>query len=422
MALEAVPEEAWTALRKSGVDIVWLMGVWKRSPGGRKKALGDPALREAYDRALPGWTEKDVTGSPYAVHGYALDPFLGGEETLAGLKKRLNHLGLKLMLDFVPNHLAFDHPWTFSHPEYFIGGKAPEKSEHPDWFFEANPGVFLAHGRDPYFPPWSDTVQINYFSPAAREAMAGELEKIAGVCDGVRCDMAMLPLNDIFEKVWGPLAGAKPEKEFWPETIQRIRSKYPDFIFMAEAYWDTEYRLQQMGFDFTYDKTLYDCLLHSGAPGIRGHLTAKKDYQSRSVRFIENHDEKRAAEAFGAQKSLAAAAVAATIPGLRFFHEGQAEGRKVHTPIQLCRGPLEKTDAGIRNFYDSLLKTIDQPVFHEGRWELLDTPSPDLLAWRWELNSRFTTIVVNYSQAVFKGAIQGKEVDLGPWDVHIIEA
>ena len=421
LTLEAVPEEEWTVLRESGIDIVWLMGVWKRSPGGRQKALNDPALREAYGRALPGWTEKDVTGSPYAVHRYTLDPFLGGEGTLAELKQRLNRLGLKLVLDFVPNHLAFDHPWTFDHPEYFVGAKEPEKSEHPDWFFEAKPGVFLAHGRDPYFPPWYDTVQINYFSPAAREAMRGELEKIAGVCDGVRCDMAMLPMNDIFERVWGPLAGLKPEKEFWPETIERIRAKHPDFIFMAEAYWDMEYRLQQMGFDFTYDKTLYDRLLHGGAQDVRAHLRAEKEYQCRSARFIENHDEKRAVEAFGFQRSLAAAAAAATVPGLRFFYEGQWEGHKVHTPIQLARERREKAEPAARNFYDTLLTTVDKPVFHEGRWQLLDAPSPELLAWSWELNSRGTIVIINYSPAAFKGAIQGKEVDLGPWGVHIIE-
>ncbi len=422
LTLSMIAEKEWKNLRDSGMDILWLMGVWKRSPGARQKALNDPGLRTAYDQALPGWTEKDVAGSPYAVHEYTLDPFLGGEGMLAELKERLNRLGLKLMLDFVPNHLALDHPWTFSHPEYFIGCSEPAKLEHPDWFFEAKPGIFLAHGRDPYFSPWSDTVQINYFSEAAREAMTGELEKIAGVCDGVRCDMAMLPMSDIFSKVWSPVTGlSKPEKEFWPESIKRIRGKRPEFIFMAEAYWNTEWQLQQMGFDFTYDKTLYDRLHHAEPKEIREHLLAEGEYQSRSARFIENHDEKRAFEAFGLQRSLAAATVSATVPGLRFFYDGQQEGRKIQTPVQLIRERQEEARPEVRNFYDRLLKLIDKPVFHEGRWQLLEVPSPNLLAWSWESGQSRTLIIVNYSSTCFRGNAGGVPVDLEPWGIHIID-
>ena len=462
LTLAAIPEGEWKSLRASGFDIVWLMGVWKRSPGARQKALKDPTLREAYTQALPGWTEKDVTGSPYAINEYSLDPSLGGEGELAELKDRLNRLGLKLMLDFVPNHLAFDHPWTLSHPEYFI--RAPDSGccGHPEWFFEAKSGVFLAHGRDPYFPPWSDTVQVNYFSPAAREAMMEELERIAEVSDGVRCDMAMLAISDIFKKVWGPVTGRpKPEKEFWGEAIARLRRKRPDFIFMAEAYWNTEYPLQQMGFDFTYDKILYDRLLHSDAREVRAHLQADSEYQKRSARFIENHDEKPAAGAFGSSRSLAAAGVAATIPGLRFFYDGQREGRRAHVPIQLGREPQEKNSLPIFNFYQRLMKTVDGPAYHEGNWKLLSVNASsennntfcNLLAWSWELGPEMELIMINDSAIRSQGRVtlprkirgsrkisffdrlrgtryfyladeineKGIYVDLNPWNAHIMK-
>ena len=85
--------------------------------------------------------------------------------------------------------------------------------------------------------------------------MARELERIATMCDGVRCDMAMLILPDVFERTWG----RRPEP-FWPRTIERVRKAAPSFLFMAEVYWDLEWELQQQGFNYTYDKRLYDRL------------------------------------------------------------------------------------------------------------------------------------------------------------------
>lgn len=453
LTLATVPEKEWKSLSDCGMDILWLMGVWKRSSGGRQKALNDPGLQQSYRQALPDWTENDVAGSPYAIFDYSLDPSLGGEGDLRELKERLNRLGLRLMLDFVPNHLAFDHPWTLSHPEYFIQPSASAKVEHPEFFFESRPGVYLAHGRDPYFPPWSDTVQINYFSPAAREAMVGELLKIAEVCDGVRCDMAMLPLNDIFKRIWGAVARGNAAGEFWQKAIDCIRRKKRDFIFMAEAYWNTEWQLHALGFDYTYDKIFYDRLLHSNAEEVRGHLLAGEEYQARSARFIENHDEKRAVAAFTPNRSQAAAMAAATVPGLRFFYDGQFEGRTVHTPIQLDREPREKISIEMNGFYQRLMEIIKAPFFHEGKWKLLSASQPDLLAWCWELGPDMVLVIINYSQSCVQGRVklprrirgakkisfsdrlhevkydypadeindQGIYVDLEPWSGHILE-
>ncbi len=130
----------------------------------------------------------------------------------------------------------------------------------------------LANGRDPYFPAWPDVVQLNAFSPDLRGAVIETLGSIAAQCDGVRCDMAMLMMNDVFERTWGERAGPRPDADYWPTVIPAVRVAHPGFVFMAEAYWDLEWALQQQGFDYCYDKRLYDRLVHEGAEAVHGHL------------------------------------------------------------------------------------------------------------------------------------------------------
>ncbi len=406
LTLSTVPDEEWRCFADQGFDYLWLMGVWKRSPGARAHALNEPNLRHAYDLILPRWKNEDVTGSPYAIYTYELDPYLGVHEELLQLKMKLNGMGMGLVLDFVPNHLAFDHPWTVDHPERFVQARRETLKAHPEWFFKTAEGKNLAHGRDPYFPPWIDTAQVNFWSEEFRQAFLGELLKIAKVADGVRCDMAMLGLNDIFEKVWGEhIKNKRPATEFWSEVIPAVKKKSPGFIFMGEVYWDLEWNLQQVGFDFTYDKRLYDRLFYDSALSIRDHLKAELSFQDRSVRFIENHDEERASVSFGRKKSQAAGMVMATIPGLRFFYDGQAEGRRIRTPVHLRREPTEAVDAETAEVYRRLLKFTHDPVIHEGEWQLLEvSPAWEesetyqaILAWLWRQGSYWKMVVINYS-------------------------
>lgn len=457
--LGVVPELEWRALARHGFDLVWLMGVWQRSPAARQQALQNLDLRRQYDEVLPGWTERDVGGSPYAIYAYRLDEAMGREAELAKLKSVLNRLGLGLVLDFVPNHLALDHPWTLSHPDWFVRGTQSEVSAHPDWFYSHDGEVYLAHGKDPYFPPWTDTVQVNFFSTGLRQALVDELLRIAEVADGVRCDVAMLALSDVFEGIWGRLVkDSRPETEFWTEAIARVKHKHPEFVFIAEVYWGLEKKLQQLGFDFVYDKVLYDCLRFSTPTEIRRYLAAD-DIPWRRARFIENHDELRAVAAFGRERSLAAAVVLATLPGLRLFHDGQQEGRKVRLPVQLRRESDEAVDSELAGFYSRLLDISNAPAFHEGEWGLLDVypvwegdgSSNSLLAWSWKHKGRLEVVAVNYSpyrsQARLKlplissqevccrdkltGSIlkeepeevrgQGLHVDLEPWRACILD-
>jgi hypothetical protein len=389
VTLGDVPAPAWDAVTPDGTDAVWLMGVWERSPAGLALANENAALQDSFRAALPDLRPDDVIGSPYCVRRYVADEAFGGPEGLAAARAALAGRGIRLILDYVPNHVSPDHPWVHSHPELFINGGESDISAEPDGWMRADDRI-LAHGRDPYFPAWPDVVQLNAFAPAMRAATAQTLAEIAGQCDGIRCDMAMLLTNQVFGKTWAGHAGPEPADEFWPAVTDGLHAAYPQAVLIAEAYWDMEWTLQQQGFDFCYDKRLYDRMVGRDAAGVRDHLRAGLDYQSRLIRFLENHDEPRIAATLPGGAGRAAAVAIATLPGAVLWHEGQFEGRRVHPPVFLARRPAEPPDTALAGWYRSLLATVAGRSVRSGEWRLLEAAGwPDndscrnLLAWRW---------------------------------------
>jgi hypothetical protein len=315
LTLAAVPDAEWDAIAALGFDAVWLMGVRERSPEGIRIAMANAGLLADFRRALPDFTDEDNVGSPYCVRRYEVDGHLGGPEGLAAAHRKLAERGMLLVLDFVPNHVAPDHPWAVDHPEYFIQG--PEE----------------------------------------------DLRNAPG------------------------------------------------------AYWDLEWELQQQGFDYCYDKRLYDRLEHDRAESVRLHLGADLAHQEKLVRFLENHDEPRAAATFSAPQHRAAAVVAATLPGARLFHEGQLEGRHVRLPVFLARRPVEPVDLDLKAFYTDLLKAIRAGGFREGAWRLCELSGwPDnagylnLVAWCWQQGKSRCLIVVNLSD------MQSQALVRVPWE------
>lgn len=413
--LGSVPEEQWDAVADAGFDAVWLMGVWQRSPAGVAIALADAGLVSGFRAALVDYRSDDVVGSPYCICDYEVDENLGGRAGLASARAALAKRGLGLILDFVPNHVAPDHPWTTTHPERFVPGTAEDLREQPGSFVDVA-GRVLALGRDPYFPAWPDVVQLNAFSPTLRSAVVDTLRRIADQCDGVRCDMAMLMMNDTFGRTWGARAGDRPADDYWSTVIPAVRETHPGFGFIAEAYWDLEWALQQQGFDFCYDKRLYDRLVHEGGEQTRLHLLADLGYQHGLVRFIENHDEPRAAAVFEPAREQAAAVATLTQTGARLVHDGQMEGRKVRLPVFLGRFPAEPADPDLTAFHRSLLTALGDPTFRTGTWQLCERsgwPGNDsfenLVAWCWDGDHRWL-VVVNLSPATAVGHVRG------PWD------
>lgn len=411
--LQDIDQKFIDELNEKGIEILWLMGIWKTSTELAAKCGFGIDLVPGYIKALSDWKKEDVIGSPFAIDDYEVNPELGTERDLLNLKYRLNKNGVKLFLDFIPNHFGANSPLIKSNPEIFLHADKESVKKDPYAFFEYDAGkpLYLVHGRDPFFPPWTDTVQVNYFEPAARALMTEKLSHIASLADGVRCDMAMLPLNNVFQNTWmGILSKTdhkKPADEFWKTAITTTKEKYPDFMFMAEAYWDLEWQLQQLGFDYTYDKRLYDRLSEGDIPGIKAHLQADKDFQLKSVRFIENHDEDRAITRLGRFRTLAAAVVISTIQGVRFYNDGQFEGKKTKLPVQLCREPAEKPSVMIQKYYETLLEATKDEIFKTGTWELLNPVNADpvnlscdnFLAWLWRLKNEMRIVVINYSHS-----------------------
>jgi glycosidase len=133
--LRDVPQDQLARLASYRFDAVWLMGVWERSPAARTVAREDARLRPGYQVSLPDWSIEDVVGSSFAVLDYRLDPALGGDEALAVLRERLRQLGLRLILDFIPNHLAMDHPWLAEQPERLLQADEDALARDPHTYF-----------------------------------------------------------------------------------------------------------------------------------------------------------------------------------------------------------------------------------------------------------------------------------------------
>jgi glycosidase len=413
--LGSVPDRYWAEIADLGFDAVWLMGVWQRSPAGVAIALSNAGLQASFGEALPDWQAEDVVGSPYCIRGYVVDDHFGGQGGLARAREALAARGVGLILDFVPNHVAPDHLWATRQPEVFVSGTAADLERDPTSFVDIG-GRVLANGRDPYFSAWPDVVQLNAFAPALRAAMIDTLHQIADQCDGVRCDMAMLVMNDVFARTWGDRVGPAPSADYWPSVIPAVREAHPGFLFLAEAYWDLEWALQQQGFNYCYDKRLYDRILHGPAEQVRLHLLADDNYQHGLVRFVENHDEPRAVSAFGSTRSQVVAVTALTQTGARLVHNGQLEGATVHLPVFLGRYPKEASDEALLDFYRTFLPAVADPTFRYGRWQLCersgwagDDRYQNLVAWCWVGDSRWL-IVVNLSDGEAAGLVRA------PWD------
>lgn len=455
--LASVPEEEWDKLAAWGLDGVWLMGVWERSPFSARMAWEDPGLRKEWGEALGSLEKEQVVGSPYSVRRYVVDQRLGGPEGLAAAREMLARRGLRLVLDYVPNHVAPDHPWVKEHPEYLLRGDEEDLAKDPGSFLEVEGRIF-ACGRDPFFPPWRDTLQVNVFNPGFREASLETLRAIGEQCDGLRCDMAMLLVDKVFQMTWAHRAGEPLSQEFWAQIIPALRRTHPHLLLLAEVYWGMEEELLRLGFDLCYDKVFYDRLVHDRAQSLLDHLEKTSNFQERLLRFLENHDEARAAGIFPSGRHEAAALVLATVPGAKLYHHGQWEGRKKRIPVQMGFAPEEPLDAGVAKLYRRISKIKRKALPHTGMWTLCRvTGWPDnqsfenLMAWAWERHGERFAFVVNFSGSSSQGMVrlpwgdlagndwlledflggetyrrkgsgmlrEGLFVDLGPWQGHL---
>ncbi|MFM1943279.1 MAG: hypothetical protein RI897_2261 [Verrucomicrobiota bacterium] len=406
ITLANIPPEIFQHWADLGFTHIWLMGVWSTGKKSRNHALHHPQLKTALNQALPNWSATDIAGSPYAPENYTPAPSLGGFPALTKFRQHLHSHGLQLILDFIPNHTGLDHPWITQHPERFVQSPQP----NPETFTIKTPGgpVHIAHGKDPNFPAWTDTAQLDLRRPDTRQAITKSLESVAKHCDGLRCDMTMLLLNKVFLQTWRHLPPSTPpaKGEFWTKAIQQLRKTYPDFLLLAEAYWNLEPRLQKIGFNFTYDKTLYDHFIQRNTPAIRKHLGhSTHDFISRSAHFLENHDEPPIATLLTPAEHQAATLATLALPGLRLIHETQLQGYTTQIPVQLQRRPSPPPNPEIASLYQSLLHALKNSFVGSGAFSLLPTQPawPDnhshenflALQWSTPTNPSFSLAVVN---------------------------
>jgi alpha amylase-like protein len=421
--LSDVPTPEWDLMAERGFDVVWLMGVWQRSEESRRVTLADSANFPYFERALPGWKPADVIGSPYAVRQYEPDPRIGTWDDLDRAREQLRSRGIALFLDFVGNHTALDHRWTREHPEFYIQGTVDDFASDPGSFYRVateKGTVFLALARDPYFPPWRDVAQLNHFNMQMRLAQIAELSIIERHCDGVRCDMAMLQLNDVFAGLWRHLLGNQeaPEREFW----EQAHAAAPQLQLLAEAYWGTGQRLLDLGFSFAYDKEFYNAVRDMNVAELHARLSADIQHQSRLTRFLENHDEPRSLDVFGRQRLPSVVPLMGALPGMRLYYQGELEGCEAHLPIMLRLQTACLPDPYCLELFDKVLRITKQDVFHHGDWRLLpvtletDGTFANLIAYEWRLANARKVIVVNLAGGAAQGRILTGDKTLGVCD------
>lgn len=412
--LTDVPSEIWREIATYS-KAVWLMGIYQESEMGKLNAY---KYAHEYRYALPDVSYRDIVSSPYAIYSYTPDSrIIESWEKFDVFRHRLKQLfGLGIVLDFVPNHVALDHPWVKKHPDWFIHFTQEEIERFPglkdDCFFVQthNKGdLWIAHGKDPNYPPWNDTAQFNYGNPVVQRVMRAQALALSDHCDGLRCDMAMLVNQETFLRTWGWYK-ADWAGDFWAETIREVKKKYPQFSFIAEAYWGEDQLLEQ-GFDRVYAKWFYDRmknLVHTPNDEevrlFKEHISffvSDKNAQ-RYLLFLENHDEQRAASVFGAEPSMAFATVLSLLPhpGV-LLHEGQFEGKQVRLPMQLRRAPQEPINLKLREFYQRLYAFVNDPQFRNAAVFMASTQNNNspIIGIRRSNGSRHQIVCMNISSS-----------------------
>ena len=121
--LDDLPDAELDRAAGMGFDWIWLLSVWSTGAAGQRVSRANREWRREFEETLSDLREEDVAGSGFAITGYTVHPDLGGDAALARLRERLRARGLRLMLDFVPNHTGLDHPWVADHPEYYVAGQ-----------------------------------------------------------------------------------------------------------------------------------------------------------------------------------------------------------------------------------------------------------------------------------------------------------
>lgn len=397
-------------------DWIWFMGIWDHSKIDEKFIEEHPGLINEVEGALDDWQIQDIIGSPYSIKNYKINSIIGDLSDFRNLRERLNKKGVKVMVDFVPNHFGMESRLPLDEPDYFINLEKKPGFEIINLFnkVDTKKGVrWIAHGKDPYFPPWDDTYQVNIFNENLRNYLIKVLKYISSISDGVRCDMSMLLNNEVFDATWGWLNIDKLnalKDEFWNIAIREVKNQNPNFVFLAEVYWDLEVDLLSKGFDYAYEKKLYDNLISKNNNEIFERIMSTKNHIDKMCRFMENHDEDRLSSRMTDLENISAMAIIMTMPGLILIHQGQIEGNKIRVPVQLKRKSKEIAIDKIRFAYEKLF--MFHKMIRDGIWIINDVvisnndDEVNIFSWSWIYDNQVYVIIINNSDKVINSAIE----------------
>ncbi len=384
--LDLIPDEELDTLQERGFSGLWLIGIWERSDASAtiKKLCGNP----------------EALASAYSLAGYQIAQQLGGEGSYQNLRQRTWLRGIRLASDMVPNHMGIDSNWVYEHPNWFIGldyspfpsysYNGPDLSSKPDieikiedhYFDRTDAAVvfqyrnkssaetkYIYHGNDGTTMPWNDTAQLNYLLPEVREAVYQTILSVARQFPIIRFDAAMTLAKKHYQRLWFPepgSGGAIPSRaeygltkeqfdnimpdEFWRVVVDRLAIDAPDTLLLAEAFWLMEsYFVRTLGMHRVYNSAFMHMLRNEDNANYRRLIknTLEFDPQilKRFVNFMNNPDEKTAAEQFGkGDKYFGICTIMSTLPGLPMFGHGQIEGYSEKYGMEFKRANWDEHD------------------------------------------------------------------------------
>ncbi len=366
--LDQIPDEELDNLRDGGFTVLWLIGLWERSPASKriKNLCGNP----------------DAESSAYSLKGYEISARIGGWDALFNLKGRCWARGIRLASDMVPNHTGLDSDWMKYHSDYFMQQSyppfpsytynGPNLSDDPDldiriedhYYDRTDAAVtfrridrrtgetsYIFHGNDGTTMPWNDTAQLDFLNPTTREAVIQQIMAVARNFPVIRFDAAMTLAKRHIQRLWYPKPGTGGDiagrtthgmtdeefsraipNEFWREVVDRIQSELPDTLLLAEAFWMMEsYFVRTLGMHRVYNSAFMHMLKNQDNQKYRAMLKSTLEYDpeilKRYVNFMNNPDEDTAIAQFGdGDKYFGVCTLLATLPGLPMFGHGQIEG------------------------------------------------------------------------------------------------
>ena len=366
--LDQIPDEELDLLKDRGFTGLWLIGLWERSRASQriKQRMGDA----------------DAVASAYSLYSYDIAEDLGGWSALENLRSRAWERGIRLSADMVPNHMGIDSQWVMEHPDWFL---SLPYTPYPSYTFnsedlsdDSRAGIILEdhyydhsdasvvfkrydrgsdetryiyHGNDGTSFPWNDTAQLDYSQAQVREAVIQTILHVARNFPVIRFDAAMTLAKKHIQRLWFPepgAGGAIPSRsehgmtraefdaaipeEFWREVVDRVAKEVPDTLLLAEAFWLLEgYFVRTLGMHRVYNSAFMHMLRDEDNAkyrlAIKNTLEFDPQILKRYVNFMNNPDEKTAAEQYGdGDKYFGVATVLSTLPGLPMYGHGQVEG------------------------------------------------------------------------------------------------